>query len=119
MHGSVFLEWEFAGLIAAALAMPIALYVYLMRSRNASKALVLVFGVLLIATSAVTVVLLQDLSQMAATSSSTWDDRVFASSLSIALYLVPVLFAGIGVNLVSHVLIAHLDEARQRFGNRR
>jgi hypothetical protein len=40
---------------------------------------------------------------------------IFSSELSMALYLLPAVFAGIGVNLLSHVLIGHLNEAEQKF----
>ncbi|MNY42955.1 hypothetical protein D3C86_1778840 [compost metagenome] len=43
------------------------------------------------------------------------DDAVFISELSIALYILPVVFGGIGVNLISHVLLRHLTEAEKRF----
>ena len=34
---------------------------------------------------------------------------------ALGLYLLPALFAGIGINLVSHVLIHHLVSAERRF----
>jgi hypothetical protein len=58
---------------------------------------------------------LQRLAQMAKDSHFLLDHNVFASELSVALYLLPVLFAGIGVNMVSHILISHLTEAESRF----
>ena len=43
------------------------------------------------------------------------DDAWFSSELTIARYLLPVVFGGIGVNLISHVLLRHLTEAEGRF----
>ena len=65
--------------------------------------------------SGVDLVLLQKLAEKAKLSLSTFDDRLFVTELSIALYLLPAVFAGIGVNLVSHVLIRHLNRAEKRF----
>jgi hypothetical protein len=52
---------------------------------------------------------------MAKLSASFIDDALFASELSLALYLLPALFGGIGINLVSHVLVNHLVQAEKRF----
>ncbi len=60
-------------------------------------------------------VLLQKLAEKAKMSSSVFDDRLFVTELSMALYLLPAVFAGIGVNLVSHVVIRHLKLAENRF----
>lgn len=43
------------------------------------------------------------------------EDLYFASEVALALYLLPMVLAGIGVNLVSHVLVHHLAEAERRF----
>jgi len=40
---------------------------------------------------------------------------VFVSEVSFALYLFPLMFGGIGVNMVSHVLVNHLTAAENRF----
>ncbi len=34
---------------------------------------------------------------------------------SVALYLLLLMFAGVGVNMISHVLIEHLKGAERRF----
>ncbi|MNV98981.1 hypothetical protein D3C71_1942950 [compost metagenome] len=65
--------------------------------------------------SGVDVYLLQSLAAVAKNTPSLADDAVFISELSIALYILPVVFGGIGVNLISHVLLRHLTEAEKRF----
>jgi len=87
----------------------------LVRKRAISRLTVLLFGVLLVITAGVDVYLLQALARLARASASTVDDALFASEVSIGLYLLPVLFGGIGVNLVSHVLVSHLERAESRF----
>ena len=37
------------------------------------------------------------------------------AALVLSLYLLPALFAGLGINIVSHVLNNHLDAAERRF----
>ena len=42
------------------------------------------------------------------------DDVVFKSEFSAALYLLPLLSGAVGANLISHVLVQHLEEAEKR-----
>ena len=72
---------------------------------------VLAFGIGLIGISGVTVYLLQRLSELARLSPVLSDERIFASGISVTLYLLPAFFAGIGVNIISQVLVTHLIRA--------
>ena len=119
MSESVFVELEFLLLILFSVVLPVAMYGYLMWKRAISRKTVFLFGATLVAKSGVTIFLLQRLAVMARDSPSLLDDRFFASELSIALYILPILFAGIGVNLLSHVLISHLTDAERRFEEER
>jgi hypothetical protein len=114
----LFRESALAGLFLASVAIPIGLYGAMLRRKALSKPVVLAFGVVLIAISGTNIFLLQRLAAIARASASLVDDRLFASELSVALYLLPALFAGIGVNVISHVMVTHLAEAeaRQRQG---
>lgn len=87
----------------------------MMWRRAISRKVVLLFGVILITISGINVVLLQSLSERAPKTPSLFDDRVFTSELSVALYLLPIIFAGIGVNILSHILISHLSDAERQF----
>jgi hypothetical protein len=115
MNNTAFVEVEFFLLILFSLVLPVGLYGYLMWKKALSRITVLLFGIVLIIISGVDVFLLQRLESIAKTSPSLLDDRIFASELSAALYLLPILFAGIGVNMVSHILINHLTEAERNF----
>lgn len=115
MKDTVFFELEFFLLIASSIVMPIGIYVFLLRTRAIFRLTVLVFASILVALSGADVFLLKTLSNLAKVTLSLLDDKLFSSELSVALYILPVVFAGIGVNLVSHVLIAHLTEAEQKF----
>ena len=115
MSLSVFVEVRFWLLVIFSLVLPAGIYGVLLASRSISSRAVLVFGLALVLVAGVDVYLLQSLSSLAKTSPSLADDALFLSELSIALYVLPVVFGGIGVNLISHVLLRHLTEAEKRF----
>lgn len=95
--------------------LPVALYIFLFRRAAISRLSVAGYACLLIAMAGIDVYLLQTLADLARQTSSQLDDRIFVSELSVALYLLPAVFAGIGVNLLSHVLIDHLHRAEGRY----
>ena len=115
MKESVFFEFEFFALTVFSLILPVTLYAYMMWKRAISRKTVLLFGVVLILISGINVFLLQRLKEMAKISPSLIDDSVFRYELSLALYLIPAVFAGIGVNMISHILMSHLTEAESKF----
>lgn len=115
MDQTVFLKTEFFLLVLCSIVMPIGIYSYLLGKRAISRLTVILLGVILVVISGVDLLLLQKLKSMVQLSSSVFDDAIFASELTIALYLLPAFFAGIGINLVSHVVIRHLNDAEQRF----
>ncbi|MGB4925859.1 MAG: hypothetical protein WBP25_05095 [Giesbergeria sp.] len=115
MPSSVFPELRFWLLIAFSLVLPCAIYAALLFRRAVSSGTVLALGMLLIVLAGVDVYLLQSLTHLAAKTASAVDDAVFLSEVGVALYVLPVLFGGIGVNLVSHVLVRHLTQAERRF----
>lgn len=119
MHSSVFTLGAFWALVAFSLVFPVAIYAVLWCKRAISPNTVLFMGGVLVLMAGVDVYLLQILSTMARLSPSLADDVVFTSELYTALYLLPAMFGGIGVNLVSHVLVRHLAAAERRFQHRR
>lgn len=115
MISSAFFEIEFSLLIVFSIILPAAIYGYMMWKKAISRKTVLFFAITLIAISGVSIYLLQRLNVIAKASLSLLDDRIFASEISIALYLLPLLFAGIGVNLISDILIRHLTDAERKY----
>ena len=115
MNKSVFTEIEFYLLIFFAIILPVSIYGYMMWKRAISSKSVLFFGVILIIFAGISIFLLQRLNGIAKVSPSMLDHQIFASEVSIALYLLPALFAGIGVNLISDSLIKHLAEAEKQY----
>ena len=115
MSLSVFLELRFWLLVGFSLVLPVGIYALLLVTRSISRWAVLGFGVALVLIAGVDVYLLQSIAAQAKSTPSLADDAWFSSELTIALYLLPVVFGGIGVNLISHVLLRHLTEAEGWF----
>ena len=115
MIESVFVELRFWLLVAFSVVVPACLYAGLLLTRTISRGAVLAFGVLLMIIVGVDVYLLQSLTALARLTPSVSDDTLFVSELSIALYVLPLLYGGIGVNLISHVLLHHLTAAEELF----
>ncbi len=115
MSQSVFVELRFWALVVFSLVLPAGLYAGLLATRSISRGAVLAFGVVLVLVAGVDVYLLQTLASLARGTHSLADDALFLSEIRIALYVLPLMFGGIGVNLISHVLLRHLFEAETRF----
>ncbi len=115
MYQSVFIKTEFFFLVLFSLILPIAIYAYMMWKQAISRKTVLFLAIVLIVLSGIDILLLQQLKGQAELSPSLIDNALFSSELSLALYLLPALFAGIGVNVMSHLLISHLSQAEKRF----
>lgn len=115
MTTSVFVETRFWLLVATSVVLPFCIYGILLAKRAVSPKMVLLLGFSLVVIAGVDVYLLRYLSELAKLTTSLADDVVFLSELSIGLYLLPAMFAGIGINLMSHVLIRHLVEAEKQF----
>ena len=115
MNQSVFVELRFWLLVVFSVVVPVGIYGALLATRSISRFAVLWFGVALVLIAGVDVYLLQTLATLAHTTTSLTDDIVFTSELTVALYVLPLVFGGMGVNLISHVLLRHLSEAEGRF----
>ncbi|BCT92069.1 hypothetical protein LYSHEL_10930 [Lysobacter helvus] len=115
MHATIFTELRFWLLIVFSAVVPTWIYVALLRKRAISRATVLLFGFVLVLISGLDVYLLQSLANAAGSSPSLQDDKIFRSEVSLALYLFPVMFGGIGINIMSHILVSHLLDAEARF----
>jgi len=119
LSNTVFTQAEFWALIAFSVVLPFLIYWRLLSTRAIAQSSILLLGLALVAIAGVDVYLLQRLAALARHSPSLSDDALFLSELSLALYLLPALFGGIGINLVSHVLLKHLGAAEKRFENAR
>ncbi len=115
MSQSVFSELKFWIMLVASVVLPSGIYIVLLAKRAISRNTVLLLGFALVAIAGLDVFFLQSLAATAKLTPSLADDAVFVSEVSVALYLLPAMFGGIGVNVISHILVRHLEEAEMRF----
>jgi hypothetical protein len=120
IHASttVFSELRFWALVVFSLVVPAAIYWGLLATRTISRNTVLLLGLALLMIAGLDVYLLRHLEAAARQTPSLADDALFVSEVSLALYLLPALFGGTAINLISHVLIEHLKEAERRYDDR-
>ena len=115
MSESVFFETRFILLVLCSFIFPISLYVLMMWKQAISRKTVLLLAFVMMLIAGCDVFLLQHLKVLAESTPSKLDNLFFSSELSVSLYLLPALFAGLGINMISHVLIDHLIHAEQQF----
>ena len=115
MRATVFAEIEFWLLVVFSVVLPFCIYGILLAKRTISRGIVLSLGLTLVVIAGVDIYLLQKLATLAKLTPSLADDAVFLSEVALALYLLPVMYGGIGVNVVSHILVTHLAEAEKKF----
>jgi hypothetical protein len=114
---SVFTETSFWLMVGISVVLPFGIYGVLIAKKAISRTTVLVLGFSLVAIAGVDVFFLQRLANIATITPSLADDVLFVSEVRVALYLLPALFAGLGINVISHVLTTHLTAAEKRFAD--
>ena len=95
--------------------LPCVIYGALLATRSISRVTVLLLGFVMVAIAGFDLYFLRHIAALVKATPSLADDAVFISEVSFALYLFPLMFGGIGVNLVSHILVSHLVGAEKRF----
>ncbi|HYD62075.1 MAG TPA: hypothetical protein VEC35_17045 [Noviherbaspirillum sp.] len=115
MKTTVFAELGFWALVLFSFVVPVIIYGVLLVKRAVSPKTSLLLGICLVVIAGLDVFLLQSMANAAKSTPSLSDDVVFLSELSVALYLLPATFGGIGINLVSHVLLRHIEKAERVF----
>ena len=109
MNNPFYLELEFWGVLACSVLLPTCIFAWMILRRSLSKFIIIVIGFLLVFIAGVNVIFLRLLCAKAKATPSILDDKLFVSEISIALYIIPLILAGIGVNLASHVLCNHIN----------
>jgi hypothetical protein len=115
MSTSVFVEFKFRLMMLVSVVLPLCIYGILLAKQTIARTTVLILGFTLVIIAGVDVYVLQSLAAAAKLTPSLADDAVFGSEVSLALYLLPVMFGGVGVNVISHILVNHLVKAEGRF----
>lgn len=118
MSSSVFSELKFWLMVLVSVVLPFGIYGVLLVKQAVSRVTVLLLGVALVALAGLDVYFLQRLAAASRISPSLSGDAFFNSELTLALYLLPAMFGGVGVNMISHILVSHLLEAETRFARR-
>ncbi len=115
MNQNIYYETELILLVIFSVVIPAGIYGFLYSRISISRWTVMAFAMLLVAVAGIDVILLQSISEHARVTASLSDNKAFWGQLSLTLYLVPAVFAGLGVNVISHVLTNHLNEAEKKF----
>lgn len=97
------------------LILPIGIYFYLFQKKMMSETVIVLFGFALIGIAGLDLFLLQLVSSEIRLLPVRVNSVVFLSELSVARYFFPAVFGGLGLNIISHMLTAHLIKAKKRF----
>lgn len=114
MEQTVFVEVKFWLLVLFSLVAPLGIVWLCLTMQAVSRGHLLTLGLVMVAIAGFDIYLLQALARMSRDTPSLADDAVFDSEITVGLYVLPALLAGVGVDLVSHVLIQHLTDAQRR-----
>jgi hypothetical protein len=115
MQEAIEFESRLLLILALSIFIPIVLYGLMMWKKSISRKTVVLLALVLLSTAGLDIFLLRKLSLMAERSPVVSNSYFLSNEVSIALYLLPALFAGIGINMLSHILVSHLAEAETKF----
>jgi len=118
MEQSVFVEMKFWLLVLFSLVVPAGIVWICLTMRAVSRGTLLTVGLVMVALAGFDIYLLQALARMSRLTPSLADDAVFDSEITVGLYVLPALLAGVGVNITSHIVIQHLTDAQRRLVRR-
>ena len=105
---TLLVRFEFWGLVIAAIALPLIVLMALLKSKTIARARLIGCAAFLILLGALDIGLLRSVMVLARSTPGFVDDAVFLSEYSAALYILPYLSAGVGVNLLTHAITHHL-----------
>ncbi|HQT81332.1 MAG: hypothetical protein B7Z60_07465 [Ferrovum sp. 37-45-19] len=115
LYNANIIEWDFVLLVFFSFIAPFGIYYFLSVIQSISRTKVVMMAFSLLVISGVDVTLLQRLSHKVMHLNEPSYSKFFQNEFSLALYILPALFAGIAINLISHVLIEHIHLAEKRF----
>lgn len=112
MNDTVFYRAEFWALVAVSLGFPLALIADLLRKVTVSRRWLVGSAMLLLLLAGLDVALIGRVQELARLTPGLADDAVFLSESQVALYLLPYIAAGVGINLLSFAITQHLRVRR-------
>jgi hypothetical protein len=108
MPSSVWIEAQFWALVLCSMLLPLAIIVHLIRAVAIRRYVLMGFALALLALACADFILLGHVASLAYRTPDLLDDRLFLSEASAAFYILPLLCAGVGINLLSFVITQHL-----------
>jgi hypothetical protein len=117
LHPTASIESEFVALVVFSVVTAALIYCALWARQGISRSRALFFGVALIILAGVDMFLLRILANLARLSPSVFIGALFESEVTVALCLLPTLFAGTGINVVSHLVIQPMALDRSTIRN--
>jgi hypothetical protein len=119
MSHSVFADSRFWLMVLVSVVLPSGSCAVPLAERAASRSVVLLPGIALVAVAVLDPCVLRSLAAASRRTTALADAAVFASGVSLALHLLPAMLGGVGVNLISHIPFSHPVEAQKRFNQER
>jgi hypothetical protein len=108
LSDTILVKAEFWALVATSLALPVAIIWHLVRAVRILRRVLIGYSILLMVVSGLDVILIKAIALLARQTSDLADDKVFLSEYSLALYLLPLITVGVGVNLLTYTITRHL-----------
>ena len=109
MQDTLLIRFEFWALVLVSLALPISVVAMLLRATVISRTALISCAVVMILLAGLDIGLLRTVMALARETPGMVDDTVFLSEYSVALYLLPYLGAGVGINLLTYAITQHLQ----------
>lgn len=104
MNSLITIEVEVWLLLLSCLLPVFFLLIHLVTRKPVNRLWLFFWGVVFVLLGGINIVVLRRLGEIVMRSQHTWDDVFFGPTYSIAFYVLPLLCAGIGVNLISEVI---------------
>ena len=108
MPDSAFLRVQFWAMVLFSIVVPCAIFIIVIHKQKLARAHVLCCGLCLVLLAGGNLILLQQLLVIAKQTTDLMDDLFFASEYSLALYVLPLVSAALGTDLLSHVITSRL-----------
>jgi hypothetical protein len=88
------------------------LLIHLVNRKPISRLWLFFWGVVFVLLGGINIVVLRRLGEIVMQSQHTWDDVLFGPTYSIAFYVLPLLCAGVGINLITEVITSGIPMER-------
>jgi len=107
------IEIEVWLLLISCLLPVLFLLVHLVNRKPVNRIWLFFWGIVFVLLGGINIVVLRRLGDIAMKSQHAWDDVLFGPTYSIAFYVLPLLCAGIGVNLITEVITSGVPLERK------